>query len=102
MATIDWTATALAVGAAKGIAFDGCHKIYVLMDDAQVEEMRDLEYDHVVTGLTPTQYLKQVQVWYDQSCGLRFVNGIKSPGRNEDFTDLVPQGADWDEDEEDY
>jgi len=34
---------------AKAIAWDTCHKIYVLMDDEQVELMRGYEYDPLIT-----------------------------------------------------
>ena len=35
---------------AKAIAWDTCHKIYVLMDDEQVALMRQYEYDPIITA----------------------------------------------------
>jgi hypothetical protein len=37
------------VSEAKAIAWDTCHKIYLLMDDEQVELMRGYEYDPLIT-----------------------------------------------------
>ena len=39
----NWDKVEVAVQMAKGIAFDECHKIYVLMDDAQMEQMEEQE-----------------------------------------------------------
>ena len=45
------------VGDAKAIAWDTCHKIYLLMDDEQVETMRGYGYDPLITNkeLTPEE-----------------------------------------------
>ena len=37
------------VSEAKAIAWDTCHKIYVLMDNEQVELMREYGYDPLIT-----------------------------------------------------
>lgn len=102
MSTIDWVPTALALDTAAGIAYDGCHKIYVLRDQAQVDKMREWEYEHVLTGLDAVTAYHQILDWYDLSCGLRFVTAVKSPGNNEDYVDLVAQGADWEEEGEEW
>jgi len=43
----NWGKVEVAVEMAKGIAFDTCHKIYVLMDDGQMAQMKEYGYDSV-------------------------------------------------------
>jgi hypothetical protein len=96
---IDWTDTEFAVEDAKGIAFDSCHKIYVLMDTEQVEQMREYEYDFIHTSeeMTPSQMLETLHEWFDKSCPLRFIQSVESvpAGKDENlgFTTLIEQGA---------
>jgi hypothetical protein len=100
----DWGKVEVAVQLAKGIAFDTCHKIYVLMDDAQMEQMEEYGYDPLIpsSSMTPEQMLTTIRQWYSNSCGLRFVHGVRTVvgDPNEGFIDLIPQGAEWDEDEQ--
>ena len=81
---------------ARGIAWDTCHKIYVLMDDEQVALMRQYEYDPLITSdeMTPEQMSEQVMEWFEDSCGLRFVNAVHTNplDPNEGFIDIIPQG----------
>lgn len=49
-----------------GFAFDGCHKIYVLRNQAELAELIELEYDIYEPKELPG-------VW-DRSCGLRFIS----------------------------
>ena len=91
----------MAVELAKGIAFDTCHKIYVLMDDDQMALMKGYGYDPLIAAdtTTPEQMLTTIRKWYNDSCGLRFVSGVRSVDGdpNEGFIDLIPQGLDDDE-----
>jgi hypothetical protein len=92
---------------AKGIAFDTCHKIYVLMDDEQVALMREYGYgnendpDSLLTSdqLTPEQMSKQVLEWYGYSCGLRFISAVYSDERG--FVSLIEQFQANEEEDED-
>jgi hypothetical protein len=86
---------------AKGIAFDGCHKIYVLMDDAQMTEMTGYGYgsdegSFLVhsTGVTRSELLATVKKWYEDSCALRFVQAVTTVegDPNKGFESLIPQG----------
>ena len=99
-----WAKVEVAVEMAKGIAFDTCHKIYVLMDDEQMELMRGYGYDPLLSAddFTPNEMLETIRVWYAQSCMLRFVSGVRTVAGdpNEGFIDLIPQGVD--EEEEAY
>jgi hypothetical protein len=97
-----WDKVEVAVQMAKGIAFDTCHKIYVLMDDEQMVAMKGYGYDPLLSAddLTPSEMLETIQDWYADSCGLRFVSAVRTVGGdpNEGFISLIEQGAD-DEDE---
>ena len=99
-----WAKVEVATEMAKGIAFDGCHKIYVLMDDQQVAEMKGYGYDLLFTSsdLTPAEMLGTIQTWWNASCGLRFVNGVRSVAGdpNEGFIDLIPQGVESEDETE--
>ena len=89
---------------AKGIAFDTCHKIYVLMDDEQMSEMREYGYDPLISAddQTPDEMLATVMDWYEDSCGLRFVQAVYTNHEdpNEGFVSLIEQGAEWEGDDE--
>lgn len=88
---------------AKGIAFDGCHKIYVLMDDAQMAEMTGYGYGSGdgsflihSTGVTRSELLATIKKWYEDSCALKFVQAVTTVegNPNEGFESLIPQGYD--------
>lgn len=94
---------------AKGIAWDGCHKIYVLMDQNQVELMRDYEYQFIVAAddSTYNDMVATVKDWYEKSCPLRFVQAVMTVDgdANEGFSSLIGQFDDdfddFDEEDED-
>jgi hypothetical protein len=85
---------------AKGIAFDGCHKIYILMDDEQMSEMKLIGYDPLLSAedCTTSEMLDTVRDWYEDSCGLRFVQAIHTNHEdpNAGFVSLIEQGAEDD------
>ena len=96
---------------AKGIAWDTCHKIYVLMDDEQVEKMREYGYgdendpDSLITSdqMTPTQMAERVAEWYEGSCSLKFIQAVETnhEDANEGFYSIVEQGAHFEDEDED-
>ena len=89
---------------AKGIAFDTCHKIYVLMDDEQMVAMKGYGYDPLISAedSTANEMLTTIMDWYEDSCGLRFVQAVytNNDDPNEGFVSLIEQGAEWEEEEE--
>jgi len=95
---------------ARGIAFDTCHKIYVLMDEEQVEVMRGYGYgadpdpDSLITwqDMTAKMMSEKVMEWYQHSCGLRFIQAVYSDKTigYEGFVSIIGQFDD-DEDEDD-
>jgi hypothetical protein len=84
---------------AKAIAFDDCHKIYVLLDDEQVAEMKQYGYTTLVEAddTTPNEMLSTIMEWYENSCSLRFVSAVRTNRNdpNEGFVSLIEQGAEW-------
>ena len=83
------------VSEAKAIDWDTCHKIYVLMDDEQVELMREYGYDPLITKdqMTPEQMLTTLEGWYEESCSLRFINAVSTNhiDPNKGFESLIEQ-----------
>lgn len=81
------------------IAWDTCHKIYVALDETEADWFNKSDYT-VVYGDTDV-LLATLRKWYDESCGLRFINGVRHDAVNPNagFVDLIPQGA---EDEDEY
>jgi hypothetical protein len=83
------------VSEAKAIAWDTCHKIYVLMDDEQVELMREYGYDPLITKdqMTPEEMLATLEEWYEDSCSLRFINAVNTNhiDPNKGFESLIEQ-----------
>lgn len=81
---------------ASGIAWDTCHKIYVLMDEEQMSQMASYGYDPLISKreATPDQMLTLIQTWWDESCGLRFIEAVQTNKEdpNRGFTTLVGQG----------
>jgi hypothetical protein len=89
---------------AKAIAWDECHKIYLLMDDEQVVQTRQYGYDTIITKdeMSDGDMFDKVKEWYNSSCSLKFVQAVETtyPDANDGFTTLIEQGADWVSDEE--
>jgi hypothetical protein len=100
-----WADVEAALQDARGIAFDTCHKIYILMDEAQVQQMELYGYDPLITKdrMGSAEMLTMLRAWYDTSCGLRFINSVRtvSGNPNDGYDALIPQFADHDDDWED-
>ena len=84
------------VADAKAIAWDNCHKIYLLMDDEQVELMRGYGYDPLITSdeATPEQMFWLLEKWFYGSCMLRFIDAVSTnhDDPNLGFETLIGQG----------
>ena len=86
----------------KAIGWDTCHKIYLLMDDKQVELMVGYGYgDDMIyaADVSPEMLLNTVEDWYANSCGLRFIQAVTTvkDNPNKGFEDIIAQGEDWEE-----
>jgi hypothetical protein len=99
-----WSKVEDALVGAEAITWDECHKIYILMDGAQVDQMEDYGYDPIIRArdTTPEEMLSTLKDWYEHSCGLRFIQAVATVegDPNEGFTSIIGQFED-DEDEED-
>lgn len=84
---------------ARLIAWDTCHKIYLALDDVEADWFRN-NYDCVVEG-SPEEMMTTLRKWWDESCWLRFINGVRytTPNANDGFIPLIEQGATDDDDE---
>jgi len=82
---------------AKGIAWDTCHKIYILMDDNQMELMRGYGYDPLVSSVdtTPDEMLALIEDWFDNSCDLRFIDSVTTDTENPNAGFLTVVGQDF-------
>jgi len=89
------------ISEAEAIAWDNCHKIYILMDSEQVELMRSYGYDPLITNeeMNPDDMFNEVKKWYQDSCGLRFIQAVSTNhiNPNAGFESLISQGEDYEE-----
>lgn len=83
-----------AISDAHLVAWDGCHKIFLAMDEIEAEWFID-SYPHAIQA-GPEIMLTFVMNWYERSCPLRFVNAVwhDEDDPNAGFTTLIPQFAD--------
>lgn len=91
-----WLAVEEALETARLIAFDGCHKIYVAMDDEEANYFRQHynEYGATTFEGAPAEMMAQVQTWWNQSCGLKFIYAVTATENpNDGYDALIPQGA---------
>lgn len=54
---------------AEAFAYDGCHKIYILENDKDLENALNIGY-----AIMPINMLEEI---YNKSCELRFINNWK-------------------------
>ena len=83
------------ISEAEAIAWDNCHKIYILMDSEQVDLMRGYGYDPLITTdqMSTDEMFGLVQEWYEDSCDLRFIEAVSTNhiNPNAGFETLVSQ-----------
>lgn len=91
------------------IAFDGCHKIYLAMDEVEADFFRNNyqptdEFDNggVIEGKAPAELYEELTEWWDASCSLRFVSAVwhNDEDPNAGFVRLIDQGAGWQDEDE--
>lgn len=93
-----------AVESAVGIAFDGCHKIYILLDEEAYATQASYGYgdgtdESMLIRLDDPSVRKvaygMVRDWYRSSCMLRFINTVRTDHDDENagYTAIVPQGS---------
>lgn len=107
-----WSDVEYAMEDAYLVAFDGCHKIYLAMDEEQAEWFRNNyngQDDNTDMNFSASSHkmLEKVREWYEGSCSLRFIQSVETNHEdpNAGFKALIPQGASdvedsWDDDED--
>jgi len=71
---------------AVAMHWDGCHKIYLSMDDTQVITMEGWGYEVFAPDFN------LLYSWYDHSCGLRFISAVFThDDPNKGFVSLIGQ-----------
>lgn len=105
-----WDDVEDALQSAELIAFDGCHKIYLAMDEEQAEwfkrnyNEKECSTSCNFTGSTQ-EMLTKIKHWWNDSCGLRFIQSVETnhDDPNDGFKSLIPQGVGegWDDAEDD-
>jgi hypothetical protein len=106
---MSWSRVYQSLPNAKAITWDGCHKIYLLMDEEQVGAMRRVfppaglggyQTERVDPNDINTAFARLVG-GYEESCGLRFIQSIRTTAEpNDGFTNLIAQFEMEDEDSE--
>lgn len=98
-----WADVEDALSVAVSIAWDGCHKIYLQLDERQHQVMVEFGYDPLrVDDLGINLAFEAVQGWYETSCSLRFINAVRTVdgNPNDEFITLISQFEDHEDDEE--
>lgn len=92
-----WPPVREALEKAHSVAFDGCHKIYVLMDSTQTRITRGYGYGsdegtelEVISEYASVDDVEELVLgWFEESCGLRFIEAVSTfpeIGKGEDTT----------------
>lgn len=89
-----WSDVSDATYDAHLIAFDGCHKIYLAMDEKQAQEFKSFNYETLTAAeLLPQEMLEQLKEWYEASCFLKFISSVSTTADGAEFNPLIPQGV---------
>lgn len=67
-----WARVERALPEAKAAFYDGCHGIYLAMDDAQVDAFEQLGAKAHLPDL------EQIRGWFEGSCEFRFVESLRT------------------------
>lgn len=96
-----WSKVDKALASAHAIMFDGCHKIYVI-NSPDYPDSRLYKTNVWLTEGNRGEALDTLKQWWEESCGLRFIQQIDNSGESDsDYTDLIEQGErafdEWDD-----
>jgi hypothetical protein len=95
--------TEILEGSCEGLAWDSCHKIYILRDREQVNRTKELNRlnpdSYIIVeadDADPKKMYKILWDWFQESCFLRFISTIDTSDYGENIFDtVIPQGAEW-------
>jgi hypothetical protein len=83
-----------AVSRSKGVCWDGCHEIFILLDEEQVNQSLEWGYEVFLVFETNADMRANMLLdWYYLSCPLRFISTVSTVDGdpNEGYEDIVPQ-----------
>lgn len=85
---------------AMSLSWDGCHKLYLNMDMMQHDKMvNDLGYSLTILNNNPYITNQKLEEWYNDSCGLRFIDAVFTTDEDTDkFVTVIAQSFGEDED----
>jgi len=66
-----WARVEATLPRAKAMYFDGCHKIYLAMDDTENARFVAEDWSH-----TNAPDIDLLRAWFEESCQLRFINAV--------------------------
>lgn len=78
------------------IAWDECHKIYLLMNDEQTAFMQGYPMRVRASDVSAEELMDTLRFWYDSSCPLRFIQSCDGSVEDTKFESHIPQIF-WDE-----
>jgi hypothetical protein len=86
------------------IAWDGCHKIYIALDEEQARQFGTYGYGEggsvllrvIQTDADRERAAITLGEWWDDSCSLRFINTVRTtPNPNDGYDNIVAQFDQW-------
>jgi hypothetical protein len=92
-----WDAVREYLRDAVAIAYDGCHKIYLAMDEAEANWFLAHYLDPMRSArvVDADEAYETLAEWWDESCPLRFASAVwrDEENPNAGFVRLIDQGA---------
>ena len=75
--------------------WDGCHKIYLAMDEEEASWFRENYSEYLVEA--PNNLVDAITDWWEESCSLKFVSAVwhNEEDPNDGFVSLISQSARW-------
>lgn len=99
----NWAEVLRTLNSAVSIAWDECHKIYILMDEDQHEKMKGYGYKVLirVDSIGAGRAYTLLRLWWEESCWLRFINAVHTVegDPNDGYVSLIEQFEDCDEED---
>lgn len=86
-----------ALESAHAITWDECHKVYISADPKMTKQFKKIGYPMTLIKNDVNDAAITLQEWYDDSCPLKFIQKVHSPGNNEDYENVIPQFDDEEE-----
>ena len=91
-----WRDVFSVVGDAVLVAWDGCHKIYVALDEGEAQWFRESDGYQTFDDVDSWEVLMCLADWWEMSCFLRFVSGVRGSGDGgSEYVTLIGQGAEY-------